>query len=81
MQSVQVCPGCGRTVNREYLYCPWCGVERSGGRGLESLDRVFRKLEALQCRDRLKYIDRLEAELADLERELDRLALGAELHT
>lgn len=80
MQSVSVCSGCGRTINREYLYCPWCGLEKEGGHVPESLDPVFEKLEALQCRDRIKYIDKLEAELAELERELDNLTLSTELH-
>ena len=81
MQSVAVCLGCGRTINKEYLYCPWCGLEKAGIHGLEALDSVFDKLETLQHQDRIKYIEKLEAELADLERELDNLALSTELHS
>ncbi len=81
MQSVEVCLGCGRTINRSYLYCPWCGLEKEGNHSPESLEPVFQKLEALQYQNRIKYIDRLEAELADLERELDNLTLSTELHS
>lgn len=80
MQAVSVCAGCGRTINKEYLYCPWCGLEKEDGHVPKSLDPVFEKLEALQYRDRIKYIDKLEAELAELERELDNLTLSTELH-
>ena len=22
-----VCTGCGRTIEKEFAFCPWCGVE------------------------------------------------------
>ncbi len=81
MQSVAVCLGCRRTINKEYLYCPWCGLEKTEGHGLDTLDSVFDRLEALQYQDRIKYIEKLEAELADLEKELDNLTLSTELHS
>jgi hypothetical protein len=81
MQSVAVCLGCRRTINKEYLYCPWCGLEKMEGHGLDTLDSVFDRLEALQYQDRMKYIEKLEAELADLEKELDNLTLSTELHS
>ena len=45
------------------------------------MDSVFDKLEALQFQDRMKYIEKLEAELANLEKELDNLTLSTELHS
>ena len=81
MQSVAVCLGCRRTINKEYLYCPWCGLEKTGDHGLETLDSVFDKLEMLQYQDKMKYIEKLEAELAELERELDNITLSTELHS
>ena len=59
MQSVAVCLGCGRTVNKEYLYCPWCGLEKTTDYGLETLNSVFDKLEVIQHRDRIKHFDKL----------------------
>lgn len=81
MQSVAVCLGCRRTINKEYLYCPWCGLKKTEDHGLDTLDSVFDRLEALQYQERMKYIEKLEAELADLEKELDNLTLSAELHS
>lgn len=80
MESVAVCLGCGRTINKDYLYCPWCGLEKEDHK-LESLDSVFEKLEALQYKDKIKHIDKLEAELANIERELDNFTLSMELHS
>ncbi len=81
MQSVAVCLGCRRTINKEYLYCPWCGLKKMEDHGLDTLDSVFDRLEALQYQERMKYIEKLEAELADLEKELDNLTLSTELHS
>lgn len=81
MQSVAVCLGCRRTINKEYLYCPWCGLKKTEDNGLDTLDSVFDRLEALQYQERMKYIEKLEAELADLEKELDNLTLSTELHS
>lgn len=81
MQSVAVCLGCRRTINKEYLYCPWCGLKKTENHGLDTLDSVFDRLEALQYQERMKYIEKLEAELADLEKELDNLTLSTELHS
>ena len=81
MQSVAVCLGCRRTINKEYLYCPGCGLSKTEDHGLDTLDSVFDKLEALQFQDRMKYIEKLEAELANLEKELDNLTLSTELHS
>lgn len=80
MEAVTVCLGCGRTINKDYLYCPWCGLEKEDHEE-KSLDSVFEKLEELQYQDRIKYIDKLEAELANLERELDNFTLSMELHS
>ena len=48
MQSICVCHSCGRTIEAEFLYCPWCGfshIENASGYKLES---VFTKLEKIQ---------------------------------
>ena len=81
MQSVAVCLGCRRKINKEYVYCPWCGLKKTEDHGLDTLDSVFDRLEALQYQERMKYIEKLEAELADLEKELDNLTLSTELHS
>ena len=24
----RVCTGCGRNIDKEFVYCPWCGEQR-----------------------------------------------------
>jgi hypothetical protein len=56
-------------------------LKKTEDHGLDTLDSVFDRLEALQYQERMKYIEKLEAELADLEKELDNLTLSTELHS
>jgi len=81
MDTVHVCQGCGRTVNSDFLYCPWCGQSLISGDGRESLDSVFRQLENMQRRDCDKRLTDMQTQLDELEKELDTLVLSAEMHT
>lgn len=80
MQSVCVCRGCGRTIETEFLFCPWCGISRVEYASTDNLDSMFSKLEKMQIQDKVKYIKQLDKELAELERDLETLALSAEMH-
>ena len=80
MKSVSVCRSCGRTIDSEYLYCPWCGLERVPVEERVPLDGVFEQLEEKQGTDRSSRLRRLEQELALLEKDLDVLVMSAELH-
>lgn len=78
MTKVCVCGGCGRTIDNEYLYCPWCGQEKMHDRK-DALEAVFRNLEEKQAEDRARQIERLEQELDALEQDLSILVLSAEM--
>lgn len=81
MKSVCVCKECGRTIEKEFIYCPWCGMSRIGvADNQEVLDSVFLKLEEKQADDRQKRLRKLETQLDELERDLDVLVLSAEMH-
>ena len=81
MKSVCVCKECGRTIEKEFIYCPWCGMSRIGvADNQEVLDSVFLKLEEKQADDRQKRLRKLEIQLDELERDLDVLVLSAEMH-
>ncbi len=78
MTKVCVCGGCGRTIDNEYLYCPWCGQEKMHDRK-DALEAVFRNLEQKQAEGRARQIERLEQELDALEQDLSILVLSAEM--
>ncbi len=74
MQSVIVCRCCGRTVEKEFLYCPWCGVsllKKETGTGV--IDALFDRLETVSCGSRERRISKLESSLQQLEDDLSLL--------
>jgi hypothetical protein len=80
MKSVTVCRGCGRTIENDFIYCPWCGYSRVVCDDTASLDAVFKTLEQLQTDSRSQQISEMEKQLNELEHELDTLVLSAEMH-
>ncbi|MCH5288795.1 MAG: hypothetical protein J1E32_02645 [Treponema sp.] len=81
MEAVCVCKECGRTIEEQFIYCPWCGVSRIGINSEAVLDSVFQQLEKKQSDDRARRLRKLETKLQELEKDLDILVLSAEMHT
>ncbi|MCK9169438.1 MAG: zinc ribbon domain-containing protein [Treponema sp.] len=80
MKSVTVCRGCGRTIDNDFIYCPWCGYSRVACDDNASLNAVFNQLEQLQSDSCSHQISKMEKQLDELEHELDTLVLSAEMH-
>ena len=80
MKPVTVCRGCGRTIDNNFIYCPWCGYSRVASDDSASLEAVFNQLEQLQNDSRNRQISEMEKQLDDLVHELDTIVLSAELH-
>lgn len=79
MERVCVCSGCGRTIESDFIYCPWCGNSRLKKNDEDVLEAMFKNLEMKQNQFRLNRIEKLEKELNDLENDLSILALSAEM--
>jgi uncharacterized membrane protein YvbJ len=79
MYNISVCKGCGRTLNKDYLYCPWCGISRVSN-DKESLEMMLNHYEENRKDVRRKQLYEMERELEDLEQELSVLVLSAEMH-
>lgn len=79
MKSVAVCCGCGRAIEKEFIYCPWCGYSRV--RDIDdTFEEVFERLEKLQDDTRDRQLVDMERQLEELETELDMLVLSMEMH-
>ena len=79
MYDICVCKGCGRTLDKKFLYCPWCGYSRVS-HDEESLDVLFIQFEENRKDVRRKQLHEMERQLEDLEQELSVLVLSAEMH-
>lgn len=79
MKSVIVCRSCGRTIESDFIYCPWCGYSRVTDT-TDSFEEVFARLEKLQDESRDKQLVDMEKQLDELETELNMLVLSTEMH-
>lgn len=78
MHSLAVCTGCGRTIQEDFLYCPWCGYSRVSQE--ETLDVLFNRFTEKNKDDRRQKLYEMERELDKMEKELSVIALSAEMH-
>ena len=79
MKNICVCGGCGRTIETEFIYCPWCGQSKMQNNDKAALESVFKSLELKQAEERIRRLAELEKELDELEQDLSILALSAEM--
>lgn len=71
MDFVCVCNHCGKTIEREFHYCPWCGKENTEPSDNSVLENVFAQLESKQADDRSSRVKKIESKIAEIERGLD----------
>ncbi|MDE5898099.1 MAG: hypothetical protein K2H09_02380 [Treponemataceae bacterium] len=77
--NCSVCRGCGRTLQTEFLYCPWCGTAAKSG-GAEYADAGMLQYEKRRNGRTEQYIETIRQKIEALEKELDVLVLSAEMH-
>lgn len=81
MTTICVCGGCGRTVEKNYVFCPWCGHSRACD---ESSNEVADSIQEMKVEERIEkrtaVLDEMEKKLDTLEKELKILILSAEMH-
>ena len=75
MNFVCVCPNCSKTIEKEFIYCPWCGERNALAETNDEaiFDKVFEELEKKQASDISKRINSMKKKLSELEGDLERL--------
>ncbi|HPX25628.1 MAG TPA: hypothetical protein PLG87_02380 [Treponemataceae bacterium] len=68
MQQVCVCRFCGKTIESQYLYCPWCGELLHESTHLaEIVNQVF---DSVEEKETGKRIEKIGQTLDILEKEI-----------
>ncbi len=81
MTAVCVCGGCGRTIEKDYVFCPWCGRSRVTDEDCEeAVESAFERIEEEQLEKHFARLEKMEETLDNLEKELGVLALSMEMH-
>ena len=74
-----ICNGCGRDIEKDFAYCPWCG-EKSINQSQKYFDMIYERYSKMYREYRNQQFRAVEKQLNELEQELDVLVLSAELH-
>ena len=76
MDFVCVCSNCRKTIQKDFLYCPWCGKENAEPGDNSVLENVFSQLEVKQSNDRNVRIKKIENQLAEIEKSLKQMGVS-----
>ncbi len=74
MEKGSICHGCGRTIESDFPYCPWCGCATLKTCAFSrQVDLVCERVELKQKEYTSSRIQRMENELGEIENELTLL--------
>lgn len=71
MDFINFCD-CGKAIDESFIYCPWCGKRVREADDKEVLENVFKQLEVKQANDRNIRIKRIENQIAEIEKVLEK---------
>ena len=74
-----VCSGCGRESEKNFVYCPWCGIQLIKKESREYQNLFFEQVEQKRRTEQEQKLQNVGKQLDELEKELDVLVLCAEL--
>ena len=62
-----VCPDCGRDIQKDFIFCPWCGSSANKNKQIENIalhrENMRLQWQEEQLRQDAKILDELEKEL------------------
>ena len=71
--------GCGREMEKNFGYCPWCGIQLIRKESREYQNLFFEQVERKRRTEQEQKLQNVGKQLDELEKELDVLVLCAEL--
>ena len=74
-----VCSGCGREIEKNFVYCPWSGIQLIRKESREYQNLFFEQVERKRRTEQEQKLQNVGKLLDELEKELDVLVLCAEL--
>jgi anaerobic ribonucleoside-triphosphate reductase len=76
MSEIRFCVRCGKILEEEYLFCPYCGSEQNATDLLEDiLEEPFEKMERIVQKNAIERLQFIEEQLKTLEIELNGFLL------
>lgn len=76
---INICSGCGRTIQRNFVYCPWCGNQTARSGSNRSIENSYEVIQDLRYNEQEKKIESVGRQIEELEKELNILVLSTQL--
>lgn len=77
---MNICCGCGKTIEKKFFYCPWCGLSKISKNYEDEVDFNYFQYKERLIKTREDQVKKLQNDLELLEKELSVLVLSAEMH-
>lgn len=79
MKNDSICGNCGRAIQKDFVYCPWCGENQLSQRARENTKISEEQAVERRREIREQQFQAIEKKLEMLEQELNVLVLCAEM--
>ncbi len=79
MSNMSICGCCGRTTDKAYPFCPWCGTSKVSSELKSDQEIMTRNLADKKHEEQFNHMEEIGRQIDELERELSVLVLSAEM--
>ncbi|MBC6714014.1 hypothetical protein [Treponema sp. Marseille-Q3903] len=77
---MSICGGCGKLINSEFHYCPWCGYSCIEEEKQHAEQLRYAEYKSKIVERQSNQIKQMSEQLDNLEEELSVLVLSVEMH-
>lgn len=74
-----LCKGCGRLIENNFIFCPWCGIQLMNNNSKEYIENLSTKIEFERKQEQQKKIENVGKQIDNLEKELEIIVLSTKL--
>jgi len=79
MTNMSICGFCGRTTDKAFPFCPWCGKSKVTIETKETEEILSQNLADKKYAEQFEHMEEIGRQIDELERELSVLVLSAEM--
>lgn len=76
---MSICECCGRTTDKSFPFCPWCGKSKVSQANEKSRETIIQNNLDKKHSEQFEHMEEIGRQIDELERELSILVLSAEM--
>ncbi|MCQ2573638.1 MAG: hypothetical protein MJ182_07065 [Treponema sp.] len=79
MSNMSICGCCGRTTDKSFPFCPWCGTSKVLGKDKNTEEILAQNMADKKYTEQFEHMEEIGRQIDELEKELSVLVLSAEM--